>query len=55
MKIIKEGVKPETVERCKNCKNCGCRFTYAHKDIQRDWRDGDYVICPTCGKFIAVK
>jgi hypothetical protein len=53
MKILKEGQLPD-VEIEKTCNGCKCVFTYNGSDIQIDNRDGNYVICPTCGSFISV-
>lgn len=51
MKIIKEGNKNKAVSiytlRC----NCGCVAEFTAEDIQND-RDGQYIICPTCGSYI---
>jgi len=52
MKIIKKGNTKEK-EFNKKCGNCTTEFSYTSSDIQPDWRDGDYVICPVCGKFIS--
>ena len=56
IKIIKEGKKPEPVKVV--CSTCGCEFTYEPEDIRgvsntNVWQMG-YVICPTCGRQIAV-
>lgn len=52
MKIIKEGkVKPK--ETKKTCSKCKTKFSFVKEDIKPDSRDGDYVICPKCGAFIA--
>lgn len=40
-------------QKYKTC-SCGTSFTYENKDIQLDPRDGNYVLCPSCGKFINV-
>lgn len=52
MKIIKDGSisKPEKKRTCCNCKT---KFSYTPNDVQQD-REGLFVICPTCQKFIAV-
>ncbi len=52
MKIIKKG-KKIPVSKMKECHYCGCVFEYDDFDIEID-RDGIYVKCPQCGKFIAV-
>lgn len=54
MKIIKQGeLKPK--ETKKTCSKCKTKFSFTSADIKPDFRDGDYVICPTCGAFIAAK
>jgi len=55
MKIIQEGTDPNTVEKEETCHKCGTVFSYNNIDIQPDWREGDYVVCPKCGGFIAAK
>lgn len=54
MKVIKEGNNnpKETKKKCSKCKTV---FTFTEQDIKPDWRDGDYVNCPTCGNFIAAR
>lgn len=51
MRIIKEGniIKKELQIQCKQC---GCEFAFEQEDIKIDNRDGNYVVCPYCGKFI---
>lgn len=52
--VIKEGnKKPKTFKR--TCHECGTKFTYQQSDVEPDWRDGDYVVCPNkkCKAFIA--
>lgn len=53
MRIIKEGKLPPK-EKKMTCSECGCVFMYNRSDIKTEQRDGDFVICPTCGKFITV-
>lgn len=53
MKIIKEGISPEEMTKKETCYNCKTKFEYQNSDIQDDFRDGSYVICPKCGKFIS--
>ena len=36
----------------KTCLKCGTKFIYISEAIKHD-RDGDYVVCPCCGAFIA--
>lgn len=52
MKIIKKG-KVKEEEYHKVCGYCDTEFTYTSSDVKPDFRDGDYVICPVCGKFLA--
>jgi len=52
MRIIKLG-NTEEKEIPKTCGYCYTEFTYTKSDIQPDWRDGSYVICPVCKHFIA--
>lgn len=51
MKIIKKG-KVEKKEWGVLCLDCHCEFIYDTGDIKIDRREGDYVVCPTCGNFI---
>lgn len=53
MRIIKEGKLPPK-EKKMTCSECGCVFMYDRSDVKTEQRDGDFVICPTCGKFITV-
>lgn len=53
MKIVKRGVDPKDKEIHQKCSKCKTEFTYTQSDVQYDFRDGDYVICPVCGSFIA--
>ena len=50
MKIIKEGKGKQPTKKHK-CKKCETKFEYDNSDIQQD-RDGTYVECPVCQKFI---
>ena len=54
MKIIKEG-EVKSKETKKTCSKCKTKFSFTSDDINPDWRDGDYVICPKCGAFIAAR
>lgn len=54
MKIIRDG-KIKEIEITESCKDCKCVFVYTSSDVIFDQRDGDYVKCPTCKKFIASK
>ena len=52
MKIIKTGkIKDSTKITCGYCESI---LEYNSTDIKRDFRDGDYIICPICGKFLSV-
>ncbi len=53
MKIIKLGNVPDKIEIPKTCNSCRTEFTYNRTDVNSD-RDGAYVICPCCNKYIAV-
>lgn len=53
MKIIKSGKDPKNKEFYKKCSNCNTEFSYTSDDVKPDFRDGDYVVCPVCGQFIA--
>ena len=35
-------------------KPCGCVFMYERSDIHSDQREGCWVVCPTCKKYITV-
>jgi uncharacterized protein with PIN domain len=52
MEIIKRGVKPEFIPRQVSCYNCKSVLEYVQADIHHDQREGDYVICPVCGKYL---
>jgi len=53
MKILKRGNPPKDKRR-EVCHNCGSELEYISSDIHID-RDGKYIICPVCGKFIGVQ
>lgn len=53
MRVIKEGKLPPQ-EKKMVCPKCGCVFMYDWSDIHSDQREGDWVVCPTCKKFIDV-
>jgi hypothetical protein len=55
MKIIKMGKDPQTNEIQETCHWCKTVFSYEKSDVKPDNRDGDYVVCPCCGRFIAAK
>ena len=51
MKILKKG-KICPPQKIFNCMKCQCQFLASNEDKNQDPRDGDYVICPTCGHTI---
>ena len=51
MEIIKQGKVP-TIKFKMECSNCGCEAIYTPEEIKHD-KDGDYVICPCCKKYIS--
>lgn len=51
MKIIKQGNIGKK-EYKMVCWQCDCVAMYTSDDIHYDQRDGAYVICPCCGKFV---
>jgi phage FluMu protein Com len=53
MEIIKRGSTKEKGIK-KKCEHCKTVFKYTKKDVESDWRDGDYVKCPVCKEFLAV-
>ena len=53
MRIIKGGKLPPK-EKKMTCPECGCVFMYERSDIHSDQREGCWVVCPTCKKFIYV-
>lgn len=54
MEIVKEGQDPAKSSIEETCYNCETVFRYNQSDVQSD-RDGYYVVCPHCGKFITAK
>jgi hypothetical protein len=57
IKIIKEGKPKEEVvnpEIRKECGYCNTIFTYQREDVNADFRDGPYVICPNCEHFLNI-
>lgn len=52
MKIIKEGKLPE--KKVITCRKCKCEFIPDSLDIISDFKDGDYVLCPTCKSAINI-
>ena len=53
MEIIKAG-NPERKAYGFVCRKCGCVAKFDETDIKRD-RDGDYIICPSCGRFVSME
>ena len=53
MRIIKEGKLPPK-EKKMTCLECGCVFMYDRSDVHYDQREGCWVVCPTCKKYITV-
>lgn len=51
MEIIKKG-NTGGDEYLLLCYRCGCSARFNNADIHRD-RDGEYVICPQCKRFIS--
>lgn len=51
MKILKHGEVKE-VTYTVTCHSCNSILEYNSNDIHSD-RDGNYIICPVCKKFIA--
>lgn len=52
MKIIKAG-KVKELSAKKTCGYCKTQMEYTNSDITSD-RDGSYIKCPTCEKFLSV-
>lgn len=50
MKVIKQGQKVEKTRKV-TCYGCKSKLEYTSNDVQSD-RDGKYIVCPVCGKFI---
>lgn len=51
IQILSYGKNPEMPRILFVCKRCGCEFSAQLEDRQSD-KDGKYVICPCCKKFI---
>jgi len=51
MKVIKQ-VEPVKKVFEKTCGYCKSELEYDMSDVESD-RDGSYIICPSCGKFLA--
>lgn len=52
MKIIKRGTLPEERVYRVTCSNCKSELEYTKEDVKLDFREGDYIVCPVCEKFI---
>ena len=52
MKIIKAGKIPSPEEKRFVCSYCKCEFIADVYDTHYCQKDGAYVECPTCGKYI---
>lgn len=56
MRIIKQGVPPETKEIEATCRNCDTVFAFLQIEAKRvnDQRDGDFwsIACPVCAKQV---
>ena len=47
MKLVEKGnLEPKQVK--KKCKNCDAVFIYGPKDIDSDYREKPFVVCPSC-------
>jgi transcription elongation factor Elf1 len=53
MEVISRGVNPDTVPKDMKCYHCNTVLRYVPSDVHHDQRDGSYVICPVCGKYLA--
>lgn len=53
MKLIEKGKIPKNPEIKKTCYNCKTKFSYNSKDVNYDQREGNYVVCPVCKKYIS--
>lgn len=53
-RIISKGVIPNK-EKQITCYNCNTVFAFMPEEVKYDYRDGDYIICPVCTKFIDAK
>lgn len=52
MKVIQIGNQKIFTTK-KTCGYCKSKLEYTPSDVKYD-RDGSYVVCPVCGKFLAV-
>jgi transcription elongation factor Elf1 len=53
MKIIKQVSAQIDLPKKKTCYGCKSVLEYTRVDIKSD-RDGNYIVCPVCGAFIAL-
>ena len=51
MKIIKAGKIPSN-ERHFTCGYCKCEFIADPYDVHYNQKEGDFVVCPTCHRYI---
>lgn len=54
IQVIKQGKKLDPIQT-KKCSKCSTKFSFNNADIKPDFRDGSYVVCPTCGNFISAQ
>ena len=52
MKILKKGVVPSHKQKI-NCNNCKSELEFKQDDVRHD-RDGSYIVCPVCNKFLGL-
>lgn len=50
MKILKRGKIENPLYKI-TCGHCTSELAYNNTDVKYD-RDGDYIVCPVCGKFL---
>lgn len=53
MKIIKQGSVPQIVTKI-TCNYCKAVLEYDKADIVCDQRDGNYIKCPCCERYLNV-
>lgn len=51
MRIIKK-IPPKNQVWVVKCQNCGTILQYDKSDITHDQREGSYIQCPECAKYI---
>jgi DNA-directed RNA polymerase subunit RPC12/RpoP len=52
-RIIKRGTTAEDYRYLYVHAECGSEIEFTKADVKSDTRDGDYVECPVCGRFIS--